>query len=168
MKLLTPSCCSRAASLYNDSISRMEIPYLPLGEADFCKLFLTAPSEECRIFAYYSDQEEGFALGLFDRRLPRFFVTMVVVDPDMRRRGIGSGLIDALQRDALQMAEETGLEPSLEISYFNPVNIRWRIPGGGRHTHQNAQGVLLGSGAHLFSKTWALRISLIRTPTIWI
>lgn len=158
MKQLTPDCCSRAVSLYNDSIRRHEMPYFQLSEEGFSRLFLTVPSRECRIFAFYSDQEEGFALGVFDQGLSRFFITMIVVEPAMRRKGVGTGLIKALQADAERAFEEAGCGTScLEISYFNPVNIRWNIPGGGSHAHQNAQGVLLGSGAHLFFKNLGFR-----------
>ena len=157
MKPLNSKNADQALKLYNESILRGEQDLKVLKKQEFIDLFLT-PGESDRTFASYTDDEKGFIIGTFDGGIKRFFLTMIVVDPAFRRKGYGTHLVDHLQ---YQMDELSGkiVEklPPMEISYYDPVNIRWILPGTGGHTHQNSQGVHLGSGAHLFFKNTGFR-----------
>ena len=157
MKSLNSRNADKALSLYNHSIQSGEQNLKVLSKPEFIDLFLS-PSKGNRTFASYTDDENGFVIGTYDGGIDRFFLTMIVVDPQYRRRGYGTHLVDHLQ---YQMDELSGQLcrkiPPMEISYFDPVNIRWILPGTKEHTHQNSQGVKLGSGAHLFFKNLDFR-----------
>ncbi|MBO4888291.1 MAG: GNAT family N-acetyltransferase [Firmicutes bacterium] len=157
MKLLESRNADRALALYNQSIRHGEQNLKILTKQEFSDLFLT-PSKDNLTFASYTDDENGFIIGTYDGGIDRFFLTMLVVDPAFRRKGYGSHLVGHLQ---YQMDELSGKLchklPPMEISYFDPVNIRWILPGTNGHTHQNSQGVKLGSPAHLFFKNLGFR-----------
>lgn len=142
-----------ALSLWNGSIADGEIPYRPLTKEAFVQLFLTPVKQEDRIFSFLSPEKNGFIIGHFDGGIKRYFLTMIVVRKDARRRGIGRGLVDELEKAMEQDAAAHGLPaPLMEVSYFNPVNITWILPDTPGHIHPNAPGIRLGSGAHLFLK----------------
>ena len=144
---------STAAALWNASIAAGEIPYKPLDNEAFFKLFLTPVKAGDRVFSFYSENKEGFIIGHFDGGIKRYFLTMIVVEPASRRKGIGTGLIEVLEKAMEEDAVAYGLPaPLMEVSYFNPVNITWILPDTEGHVHPNAPGIRLGSPAHLFLK----------------
>ena len=158
MRPLTNSLIPLAKRSYDRTIEDHEQDLQILSEQGFEDLFLRPARPEVRVFAYMTDEEDGFIIGHYDGLTGRFFVTMVVVDRASRRQGKGTRLVEHLYSEMCRFAAENGLSrPDLEISYFNPVNIRWIIPGTDHHTHQNSQGVKLGSGAHLFFKNLGFR-----------
>ena len=148
----------QALNLYNQAIADHDTDYLVLSEEQFMRLFLTPVKEKDQVFSCCCEDGSGFIVGHFDHVIERFFLTMIAVAPEKRRQGIGSRLVEALQQEMDLYAEKNLLPPpALEISFYNPVNIRWVIPGTDHHTHQNSQGVPLGSGAHLFFKNLGFR-----------
>ncbi len=144
---------SDAVKMYNASIASGELLYKPLSEEEFYDLFLKPVKSIDKVFSYYSPGKEGFVIGHFDGGIRRYFLTMIVVKPSCRRKGIGKGLIDILEKTMEEDAAANGLPaPQMEVSYFNPVNITWILPETDGHVHPNSPGVRLGSPAHLFLK----------------
>lgn len=147
-----------AVEIYNAATRRGEQNYLLLSEEEFGQLFLTPINEGDSIFAYYSENQEGFIIGHFSGNLKRFFVTMIQVEPGSRRKGIGTALLETLRQEMKQFSNQHAIEmDALEISYFNPVNITWELPDTDGHRHPNSPGVRLGSPAHLFFKNMGFR-----------
>ena len=156
--LLTIQNMQKAVSIYNAATQRGEQNYLILNEEEFGKLFLTPIKEGDNIFAFYSENHEGFIIGHYAGNIKRFFVTMIQVEPGSRRKGIATFLLETLRQEMKQFAAEQSVEMNeMEVSYFNPVNITWELPDTNGHRHPNSPGVCLGSPAHLFFKNMGFR-----------
>jgi len=151
----------KALRLFNEATFRGEQYYRPLDESGFVSLFLTPVKEGDAVFAFCETENEkmrGFIVGHFDGGIERYFLTMIEVDPAYRRLGIGRELLERLQKAMDEDAAARSLPlPEMEVSYFNPVMITWDLPETDHHFHNNAQGVLLGSPAHLFLKNNGFR-----------
>jgi len=157
-QLLTIQNMQKAVSIYNAAIQRGEQNYLILNEEEFGKLFLTPIKEGDNIFAFYSENQEGFIIGHYAGNIKRFFVTMIQVEPGSRRKGIATFLLETLRQEMKQFAAAQSVEMNeMEVSYFNPVNITWELPDTNGHRHPNSPGVRLGSPAHLFFKNMGFR-----------
>lgn len=155
---MTPNNLDRALQLFNDATANGEQYYCPLTKEGFSQLFLQPVKNGDHVFAIYEEQEKGFIIGHYDGGIRRFFLTMIEVDPLFRRNGIGTFLVEELEDACRSFAKEQDLpDPVLEISYYNPTMIRWDLPGTDHHYHNNAQGVLLGSPAHIFFKNLGFR-----------
>lgn len=149
-----------ALRLFNEATLRGEQYYRPLDESGFVSLLLTPVKQGDEVFAFCEIENEvmnGFIIGHFDSGIKRYFLTMIEVEPSMRRKGIGRGLLNCLQEQMEQDSFERGLKLEMEVSYFNPVMLSWDLPETDHHFHNNAQGVLLGSPAHLFLKNNGFR-----------
>ncbi|HCA34557.1 MAG TPA: hypothetical protein DEP00_05780 [Lachnospiraceae bacterium] len=153
LTILNQNNADVACAIYNENTLQGEQYYQILTRDQFTGLFLTPSKEGDRIFAAYGPQMTGFVIGHFDSVLKRYFLTMIGVRRPYRRQGIGTMLLNWLQQEVNKDAEREGLGmPSLEISYCDPAEITWVLPGTPGHIHPNAPGVLLGSPAHLFFK----------------
>ncbi len=158
---LDESNAKEAVRLYNEATLRGEQYYLPLDESGFVSLFLKPVKKGDEAFGFCEMDGEtmrGFIVGHFDSGIQRYFLTLIEVEPAFRRQGIGKGLLEELQLQIDMDAYERQILPAvLEVSYFNPVMISWYLPDTDHHIHNNAQGVLLGSPAHLFLKNNGFR-----------
>lgn len=150
---LTKTNSSKALIMYNKASQRGEQLYLPLTHEAFHALFLTPPKSGDHVFAFYEARQRGFICGVFDSITTRFFLTLIEVEPGYRQGGIGSLLLAGLEQEMQRFAAARQVSfTELEVSYFNPMNITWVLPGTEGHRHPNASGVRLGSDAHLFLK----------------
>lgn len=157
-ELLTSVNSKEALELFNGASMRKEQLYSCLTKEEFDRLFLVPVKEGDRIYAFYGPDRKSFIIGHFDGGIRRFFLTMIQVDPGCRRQRVGTELVNELNRRMDQDAAGMGLPMvEMEISYYNPTMIRWIVPGTEDHYHNNAQGVLLGSTAHLFFKNNGFR-----------
>lgn len=73
------------------------------------------------------------------------YLTMIMVHEKYRRRGIGTLLLDMLEKAFLNAGKKTS-----DVIFFNPINLEWIIPETDGHDHPNAPGVLKGSTGHSF------------------
>ncbi len=157
-EMLTQENSLEAVELFNAATERKEQYYCCLSKDEFDKLFLTPVKEGDQVFAFYAADRKAFVIGHFDGGIKRYFLTMIQVSPDIRRKRIGTELIDQLNTLMDEDAKSKGLPAvEMEISYYNPTMIRWIVPETEGHYHNNAQGVLLGSPAHLFFKNNGFR-----------
>lgn len=162
LEVLDSSNSREAASLFNEVTKRGEQYYRVLDKNGFDDLFLKPVKKGDLIRAFYANDRKAFIIGHFDGGIKRFFLTMIEVSPEVRRQGIGTFLVMTLQKAFREIALDIKLSadkrgPEIEISYYNPTMIKWNLPGTASHYHNNAQGVLLGSPAHLFFKNLGFR-----------
>lgn len=146
---LEPADFAQAHALWNAG-AQNEYPHRKLSPAQFSELFLTSTDHIAKVNVAAKDGDilVGFANGCVVPGKGIGYITFVLVDPAYRREGIGSGLLWRLE-------EVLGtIEPleSYQISFFNPINLTWMIPGSKEHDHPNAPGIEVTSGAYIFFK----------------
>lgn len=172
MKMLTADRDQSAVRIFQSVIREGQIPYREMDEQTFGKKLLSPPGKKDRVWAALDDSESGFIIGHFDAGLQRYFLTMLAVESSCRTQGIGTKLLGWLQKQMDDFARQSGRdfpktrssfrsadEPhvSMEVSFYNPVNLVWDLPGTRHAYHPNAQGVMAGSPAHLFLKNAGFR-----------
>jgi len=134
----TPACVQLMQLLF----ARGEILYKPVSEDDFNTRFFG----ECRwgFGAFENGALIGFVhaaaktsfLNKENASNTPLYLTMILVDPDHRRMGVGTALIDRIKA----LRAELG-KPSVMVTDMNPVRLTWLIPGANGHDHNNAPGV---------------------------
>ena len=151
---MTPAQAPAAKELFNACAAAGETLYKPFDtQADFDRFFLDrGGADEARVCLW---AEEGFAAGCYTAHDQKAYVTFVAVRPELRRRGCGRALLTALERALAEVSG--GAVKTCEISFFNPMNFTWLIPGAGGHDHPNAPGADVGSGSYIFLKCCGYR-----------
>ena len=134
----TPACVALMQLLSE----RGEILYKPVTEDDFNNRFFG----ECRwgFGAFENGALIGFAhasaktsfLNKENAANTPLYLTLVMVHPDHRLKGVGTALIDRIKA----LRAELG-KPSVTVTDMNPVRLTWLIPGANGHDHNNAPGV---------------------------
>ena len=127
-----------------------EYPHRKLTETQFSALFLedTERVQKCSLTAWEGGQLVGFANGCVQNGKEIGYVTFVLVSPEFRRKGIGAVLLGRLEKT---LAEKKALT-EYQITFFNPINLTWIVPGTPMHDHPNAPGIDVSTGAYLFFK----------------
>lgn len=146
-----------AVKLWNSCARNGQTVYAPITEDRFQEIFFQSPHyrQEYVIAAFDEEgQMTGFGAGLLKRfylqgenfdNTPAY-VTMVLVDPQKQRRGVGTAIL----RD-LEDRFRTAGKRKAAITYRNPAALTWDIPGHRGIQHNNAPGVLMDSpGFHFF------------------
>lgn len=144
-------------SLWNESCES-EMCYKPFTEESFRKKFINNIHFSCEgtFVGIEEGKVIGFANGLFKKQfLPgeNFentpgYITFVLVDRKHRNKGNGSKLLKAAQDFLISSSKK-----KIQITFFNPINLEWYIPGSGnKHDHPNAPGVDADSPAYEFFK----------------
>lgn len=141
--------------LWNQSVSCGEMLYRPLTDTYFHDKFLDGKHHENELLlvAREAGAIRGFIAGC---RLSSFlpgqndmntpgYLTMLLVDKDVRRQGIGSVLLSHLEDVFRALGKKTAA-----VSSLNPVNLDWVIPGTMGHEHNNAPGVDEAGPAYSF------------------
>lgn len=143
-----------ARELFNQCVRTGEVLYKPFAsQEDFDRFFLHRDEEDTATVALCA--EEGFAAGCYTRHDRKAYVAFAAVRPDCRRKGCGTALLAALEEALTQLSG--GEVKTCEISFFDPMNFTWLIPGTGGHDHPNAPGADVGSGSYIFLKNCGYR-----------
>ena len=140
---LTPADTQEALALLKTLSDNGEVLYKPLEEADFLGRFFgekrwgfTARNEEGRLGGFiHAAAKTSFLPGETEENTP-LYLTLLLVDAQYRRQGIGEALLAAVKA----LGEDIG-KTSLVVSGDNPVHLAWLIPGANGHDHNNAPGV---------------------------
>ena len=157
-----------AAALWNACAGERDgTPYAQLDPQQFDETFAVRdqPFAAASFVAIAGERVVGFANGTFTPGESRAYLTVVMVARSYRRRGIGSALLAAVERDLIGMlvANEATTKapepekPTLQVLFFNPITLTWMIPGSPGHDHPNSPGVDLGRSGHLFLKNSGYR-----------
>lgn len=159
MKIFSREYVPEAVALWNACVENGQMIYAPMTEERFCQVFLESPHYRKEYMAAVFDQAgqlTGFGAGLLKRSYLQgenfdntpAYVTMVLVAPQKRRQGIGTGILKELE-DRFRAA---GKEKAA-VTYRNPAALTWNIPGRPGIQHNNAPGVLMDSPGYLFFKS---------------
>jgi ribosomal protein S18 acetylase RimI-like enzyme len=124
-----------------------EMPYKPFTEQSFMDKFVNNIhfSYEGTFVAVEDEKVIGFANGLFKKEfLPGEtfestpgYLTFILIDYEYRNKGYGSLLLKAVEEFLINSGKKI-----IQITFFNPINLEWYIPGSDKkHDHPNAPGV---------------------------
>ena len=151
-----------ALRLWNDSADRGEVLLKPMTERRFGAVFEANPSYD-GAYDFVAEEEGrvvGWVSGITKKEfLPREthqntpgFLTVIFVDREHRRRGVGTALVQAL----LAAYGRDGKKSAACFS-TNPIDLGWTIPGTPGHDHNNAPGVDMDGAGYPFLQAlgWA-------------
>ena len=129
--------------IWNACVGAGEVLYYPLTEDYFRRKFIDG--EGCEPEGRLVAEEDGRVIGFIHGVAPGTFrlsrpgqayLTVALVDPACRGRGVGTALLQALE----DWVKARGAA-ALSIASLNPVNLDWRIPGTPGHDHNNMPGL---------------------------
>lgn len=148
---LTKEKIAETAKLFN-AYAQNEFPHRKLEPEKWEELFATETEKlgKVNFVAVDNGRVIGFANGSFKKQPNDVaYITFVLVDKAYRRNKIGSMLLSAVENALKEKAE--GIK-SLQITFFNPINLEWCVPGTPCHDHPNAPGIDVASDAYIFFK----------------
>ena len=129
--------------LYDSESISDDFLYLPISESEAADLFINdaAGVKKTVLGAFEGGELIGFAAGCV--KDGKAFVTMLAVAADRRLSGVGSSLLSEIEREL-----GTG---SCEMSFYDPTQLPWAVPGtDGKAMHNNSPGVDMSSPAYGF------------------
>lgn len=127
--------------------------YKPMTLEKFENVFIAEENDLKKYFI--ADEKTGaFIAGLHDNRNNKNFLTFILVPLKFRRQGIAKNLLKQYKEI---LAKETYENQTIEISFFNPINLVWIIPESSGHEHPNAPGIDMASVAYLFFQNQGFR-----------
>ena len=142
IRRITPQEAPEAVALMQLLFDRGEILYQPVDEQDFLARFTGegrwgfGAFEDGRMMGFaHAAAQTSFLNGESDTTTP-LYLTLVLVHPQARRRGVGTALINRIKT----LCTELG-KPCITVADRNPVHLTWLIPGANGHDHNNAPGV---------------------------
>ena len=142
----------QAYLMFSQSCKEREMLHLILSRKEFEDKFLRQQEGMEKITLLLEDGF-AFASGVVDHLTGKLFVTIVVTDKSLRRKGFGRAVLSALEKQLMERGHNT----ELEISFFNPVPLPWSAPGQKSVTHPNTPGVDIQSNAYIFLKNCGYR-----------
>ncbi len=100
-------------------------------------------------------EKEGwaFASGCIDQKMGKSYITMVTVERSKRRKGLGRKILYKLEEELSEIDHKS----DFEISFFNPMSLKWLLPEKNGVEHPNMPGVDVSSAAYLFFKNCGYR-----------
>lgn len=143
-----------ALRLFN-AYAEEEVIYKRISEEVFEDVFVKGTERDVRILlsAIHHEQVIGFAAGTLVKGKTIGYITYLVVNRQFRGRGVGGALLGAMESALKEEAVQEGLPlEKIQMTFFNPANLRWIIPDTPRHDHPNAPGVDMKSYAYEFFK----------------
>lgn len=142
-----------AMALYHSCVSAGEVLYRPFETVGSFEDFFLNPQEGVRKVCLSDGSDGCFASGCLSGG--KAYITFLAVRPDLRRQGRGKAALSALEEALKQLAP--GALACMEITFFNPMNFVWTIPGTDHHLHPNAPGVDVSGSGYLFFKNCGYR-----------
>lgn len=147
-----------ALRLWNDSAARGEVLLKPMTAEGFRRVFEANPSydggfdfvaaEEGKVVGYISGITKKVFLPKETPENTPGYLTVVFVDAQHRREGIGTALLQEL----LEAFRQDGKKGAVCFS-TNPIDLGWTIPGTPGHDHNNAPGVDVDCAGYPFLRS---------------
>jgi ribosomal protein S18 acetylase RimI-like enzyme len=142
--------------LWNRSCG-VEMPYKPFTKEGFIDKFIDSVhfDFDSTFVGVEDGRLVGFANGVYKKEfLPGEtfettpgYITFVIVDKDYRKKGYGTELLKAVENHLFGIGKKM-----LQVSFFNPINLEWYVPGTNGHDHPNAPGVDVDGPGYEFLK----------------
>ena len=138
-----PEDLAGIVSLWNGCTERNEVLYRPLVPAYFEEKFVSQPGTEIFV-ACEGDALLGFLAGCkkteflpgqTEENTPAY-LSVVMVAPEHRNRGVGSALLSAFEKRFAAMGKKF-----FAVTSTCPINLDWVIPGTPGHEHNNMPGM---------------------------
>lgn len=131
-----------ALALFAEAARRHETLDKPITAADYAARF--QGENRVALGAFDGKRLIGWIHGAVPSRFLHgetadsapLYLTLLVVAPDKRRRGVGTALLRALEAEARRLGKSR-----VAVSDRSPVARTWLIPGTPDHDHNNAPGV---------------------------
>lgn len=138
------------SSLWNEVIKEEECIYRQMTQKEVDAKFLTSTDyyKVISIGAYLNDSLIGFSSGVFIYEKAKAYITTVVVKKEYRRQGFGGELLREVESEILHQSNQK--VKTIDLIFYNPVNLEWVIPGTDNHQHPGAPGVDNKSLSHIF------------------
>lgn len=149
-RMLEQTDLAGLADLWNRNTSKKDNLYKKLNEAEIKSKFFTN-TKTYDILSYIAIDSKmiiGFISGVSIKNSDTFYLTFVLVDESVRRKKIGTRLLDLLESNLKKKHELK----KIDIVFFNPIHLEWIIPGTISSDHPNAPGVDISSAAYIFMK----------------
>lgn len=127
-------------TLWNREATKYD--YKPLTEREFQDTFINHAyfDEKCIWVGCKGGEVVGFAAGCSGMDLPlgdvTGYITCVIVDAEVA----SPELYDELLAELESRFRELGKKQA-DVLFFNPVKLKWLIPGASPHEHNNAPGI---------------------------
>lgn len=104
-------------------------------------------SDQLKKSVFLDEKTQGFLSASYDVQNSKHYINFIFVPEEFRRQGIGSKLLREYENYINSKVESP---PIIELSFFNPVNLTWEVPGTLGHDHPNAPGIEMGSPGYYF------------------
>jgi ribosomal protein S18 acetylase RimI-like enzyme len=138
--------------LFNQISQTNDFLYKPLEKMSFDKKFMKRQTESYDIISFVYEKEHvilGFISGVIHKERKKAYITMMLVDPTYRRQHIGTSLLNQFE---LFIKEKHAFIKSIDLVFFNPITLTWKIPETSSDDHPNSPGVDMNSNAFSFFK----------------
>ncbi|WP_040214023.1 GNAT family N-acetyltransferase [Clostridium polynesiense] len=137
-------------NLWNEERHNNRFLHKKFNKEAFINKFVSDESSLTKINYVYKENEKivGFINGCYKNEGDTGYITFVLVKEEYLRRGIGSELVNKLE-ERFKSVESI---KKMEITFFNPINLEWIVPGTADQDHPNAPGLDLSSPSYIFFK----------------
>ncbi|MGE5654305.1 MAG: GNAT family N-acetyltransferase, partial [Bacillota bacterium] len=145
IKQMGPELVTTVHELWNRAAESRDIIHKPLSAEKFVEKLVAAEADELKYNLVYERDGRVVGFGNAYHKLGSDlgYVTYVLVVPELRRQGIGSEILTALEA---KLKEYQSIK-RINLNFFNPINLEWLIPNTPNHDHPNAPGVDVESPA---------------------
>jgi len=137
---MTLSHVDKCLFLWNTLIKQNELLYKPLVKDQFILKFLKS-TDQLKIISFVDEDNQkinGFVSGVIVEDKQKAYLTTIIVDPSQRRHKIGSSLLKAFEDEIINHYD---FVKTIDVIFFNPIQLEWIIPNTNNHDHPNAPGV---------------------------
>lgn len=155
MKITDVAEVQCAMDLFNECAAAGEILYKPFESRLAFESFFFHRKDGVRTVCLSDGEGSCFASGCLNEEENKGYITFVAVRKDLRRKGMGSAILKALEEELRNLAEKE--LQCFEATFFNPMNFVWVIPHTPGHEHPNAPGVDVAGSGYLFLKNCGYR-----------
>lgn len=107
---------------------------------------LMGPMDKVHKLTFLHESGRAFVSGTYVDGEKYGYITMLIVEKESRRQGLGKEMLNALETEikSRYQVEE------MRIIFFNPVTLVWEVPGHPGCEHPNSPGVDVTSAAYKF------------------
>ncbi len=138
--------------LFNELSQTNDFLYKPMDRLSFEKKFLNRQTETYDIVSFVYKKEHvilGFISGVIHKERKKVYITMILVDPKYRRQHVGTFLLNHFEAF---IKENHAHLNTIDLVFFNPITLTWKIPQTTSDDHPNSPGVDMNSNAFIFFK----------------